>query len=372
MKHTLYILLLFSLSLNAQIKTGGSERIKVKMPGTIDINPEWKAIEFQSVQPATLNQVSIILQTLNATDGVYLDWGDGSLPVYVVGTADQTKTSNYVTNNKTYNVRIFGDLSRLNKFSINTEATVSNFNINQLDYCDNLTYLYLNNLGTNLTGSIDNLSSKLTTFTLSNLGTNLTGSIDNLSSKLTSLTLYNLGTNFTGSIDNLSSKLTSLTLRNLGTNLTGSIDNLSSDLTSLTLYNLGTNFTGSIDNLSSDLTTLYLYNLGTNFTGSIDNLSSDLTSLTLNTLGTNINITDGPMPAWASNAITITSGYNTASVDGFLNTWAATAGAGAMTIDLSGIGAGVANGARSSASNAAVTTLIGLSKTIKTQGLTEP
>lgn len=78
------------------------------------------------------------------------------------------------------------------------------------------------------------------------------------------------------------------------------------------------------------------------------------------------------MPEWASNTITITSGYNTASVDGFLNTWAATAGAGAKTIDLSGIGAGIANEARSSASNAAVTTLIGLSKTIKTQGLTEP
>jgi hypothetical protein len=88
--------------------------------------------------------------------------------------------------------------------------------------------------------------------------------------------------------------------------------------------------------------------------------------LALYNLGTNIDITTGTMKAWAAATITITSGYTTASIDGFLNAWAITAGAGTKTINLAGVGAGIANQARSSASDAAVTTLTGLGKTIQT------
>jgi hypothetical protein len=106
----------------------------------------------------------------------------------------------------------------------------------------------------------------LTVVKLDNLGTNLTGSLNNLPAGLTSLSLYTLGTNITGSLDNLPVGLTVLNLQTLGTNITGSLNNLPVGLASLKLYNLGANITGSLDNLPAGLTYVYLVNLGTNIT----------------------------------------------------------------------------------------------------------
>jgi hypothetical protein len=287
---------------------------------------------FKSVQPASINQVTLTY-AITAGSVVYIKWGDGSAAAQMTGT---TIASNYATNNKTYTISIYGDLTQVQSFTISSEATVSNLNINDFAIkMPRLTYLYLLGLSSNITGSISSLPAELTYLFLHSCGTSLTGSISSLPVGLTYLQLNTLGTNFTGSISSLPVGLTYLNLYNLGTNFTGSINSLPTGLTYLNLYDLGTNFTGSISSLPNALTVLYLYKLGTN-----------------------IDITTGTMKAWEATAITITSGYITASIDGFLNAWAATVtGTTAKTITLSGTGAGVANQARSAASNDAVTHL---------------
>jgi prophage maintenance system killer protein len=100
-------------------------------------------MKFTSVQPATLDQVSITFQTLAVTDTVYLDWGDGSAVVKISSITDQIVTSNYATNNTTYNIKLYGDLSKVKKFYV-YESTVASLNINDIsDYMTNLEYLYL-------------------------------------------------------------------------------------------------------------------------------------------------------------------------------------------------------------------------------------
>jgi len=228
--------------------------------------PDLHMFYFNSIQPGTLDQISI---TLNIKIGskVWINWGNGTITAVTANLVDQVITSNYASINTTYKAKLVGDLTQITTFSVSSEVTMSLVNIN-------------------------------------NFGVKFTG--------LTSLTLYTLGTNFTGSISSLPTGLTSLTLNTLGTNLTGSISSLPTGLTSLTLYKIGTG----------------------------------------------IDITTGTMPAWVNNTITITSGYTTASVDGFLNAWSATAtGTTAKTINLTGTGEGIANQARSAASDDAVTHL---------------
>ena len=190
-------------------------------------------------------------------------------------------------------------------------------------------------------------------------------SLQSLPSGLTYLLLWDLGANITGSLDNLPSGLTSLNLWAIGANITGSLDNLPSGLTYLDLQYLGSNITGSISNLPSGLTVLRIGGLGTNITGTLSNLSSLLTMITLVDIGNNIDITSGTMKAWANTLISIKPqsgyGYTTAQIDGFLNAWAPVAGTGTQTIDLRG-----ANQPRSSASDAAVATLVSKGKTILT------
>jgi lysophospholipase L1-like esterase len=72
---------------------------------------------FQSIQSSPVSQVSI---TFNVTPGniVYVDWDDGNLPVQI--TADggnQVLISGYVTINKTYDIRIWGDIDAITKFT---------------------------------------------------------------------------------------------------------------------------------------------------------------------------------------------------------------------------------------------------------------
>lgn len=143
------------------------------------------------------------------------------------------------------------------------------------------------------------------------------------------------------------------------------LQKLPAGLTYLNLFSIGTNITGSISSLLTKLTYLRLHTLGTNITGSISSLPAELTDLYLINIGNNIDITTGTMPAWGSTAIIIAPqsgyGYKTAQIDGFLNAWALTAASGTRTINLTG-----ANQPRSSASDAAVTILTGLGKTILT------
>jgi hypothetical protein len=295
-----------------------------------------KVVNLQTVQPATINQVTFTFN-ITAGDTIYVDWGDGNQTTVVGTGSDQTAESNYTTNNTTYDIQLLGDLGSVATFNFH-EVTMSG-NIQEVTQLHNCTS----------TG----IRAKAT------MAWN--GSVNYLPTGLTDLTLRLLGTNLTGSINDLPTGLTYLYLANIGTNLTGSINDLPTGLTTLYLINLGTNLTGSINDLPTGLTTLYLDNLGTNLTGSINDLPTGLTTLYLINLGTGIDITTGTMPAWAATTITIQSGYSTAAVDGFLNAWAPTAGTGTNTINLAG-----ANQPRSSASDAAVTTLNGKGKTIIT------
>jgi len=134
------------------------------------------------------------------------------------------------------------------------------------------------------------------------------------------------------------------------------------------LYNSGTNNEiNPSDFAGMPLTYFWLNNSGTNHAGQISYFATGLNTLYIGNSGTGISITSGTMKTWANCNITL-KGYTGGAggdCDAFLIAYAATAGAGVKTIDLS-------NAARTSASDAAVTTLIGLGKTIKTLGLTEP
>jgi hypothetical protein len=103
-------------------------------------------MKFTSIQPATPDQVSITFQTLAATDTVYLDWGDGSAIVKISNVTDQIVTSSYTANNTTYNIKLYGDLSKVKKFYA-FNPTVASLNINDIsDYMVNLEYLHLRNV----------------------------------------------------------------------------------------------------------------------------------------------------------------------------------------------------------------------------------
>ena len=100
------------------------------------------------------------------------------------------------------------------------------------------------------------------------------------------------------------------------------------------------------------------------YSGNLSSIKTTATNIIYQSSGKSFDITAGTMPAWANTTITITptgTGYTTAEIDAFLNAWALTAGSGTRTIDLRG-----ANQPRSSNSDAAVSTLNGLGKTILT------
>jgi hypothetical protein len=131
---------------------------------------------------------------------------------------------------------------------------------------------------TNITGTINDLTtSSLTNLTLSNLDS-VTGSISNLASEqaaLWTLYLYNNG-NITGSISDLVNPLDELTLITQS-GITGSISSLPSSLYMLYMLSCGTSITGSISSLPTGLGSIYLNDIGTNITGSINSLPSTLT-----------------------------------------------------------------------------------------------
>jgi hypothetical protein len=266
----------------------------------------------KSVQPATLNQLSILLQITTSRD-VWIDWGEDDPVKITANAADQTVTSDYGTNNKTYNIKIVGDIKEILKFYISAEATCSGINSTQIKKFKKLNYLRLVAAGTCIINSSDLNALLLNTFYLQNSGTG---------------------------------------------NIINSSDFIEMPLSTWYVVNAGTSNIFTMSDFSNmPLTTFYIYG-----TGAMGNLS-DLPT-TLSTFGievSKVNITDGTMKAWTNAPITLTGGYTTAEIDGFLNAWAPIAGTSTKNIDLRGT-----NQARSSASDTAVTTLGTKGKTILT------
>ena len=192
-------------------------------------------MKFTSVQPATLDPVSITFQTLAATDTVYLDWGDGSAVVKISLITDQTVTSNYSTNNTTYNIKLYGDLSKIKKFRV-IEPTVASLNINDIsDYMVNLDYLYLRAI--KATGN-KALPTKITDLTLYGGNINWTYS-GALPTDITYLDLNGANINWTGLDIGNNGNITELSLINYRTEKMSSAD-------MVTLLTQMTNRTGSL------------------------------------------------------------------------------------------------------------------------------
>jgi len=134
---------------------------------------------------------------------------------------------------------------------------------------ENVTYLFLYNTGTSITGSINGMA--LTYLYLYGTGTAITGSINGMA--LTYLYLSGTGTSITGSVTGM--PLTYLYLHGTGTSITGIITGMA--LTYLYLYETRKYITGSITGMK--LTFLYLYKTGTSITGVPPAIGKTLSSI---------------------------------------------------------------------------------------------
>ena len=96
------------------LKTGGT---------AVVINNVIGLIEFQTVQPGTINQVSL---TYRITTGktVNLNWGTGADIALTADNVDHVITSAYVTNNTTYDISMVGDTGYIVKFYLYNEPTI--------------------------------------------------------------------------------------------------------------------------------------------------------------------------------------------------------------------------------------------------------
>lgn len=280
------------------------------------------SVKFNSVQPSSINQVLITFR-LVVGDSITIFWGDGTF-LGLKGTGEnQAANSNYTTANTTYNISITGDLSGVRYLYFVDETTLDNITSAQIKKFKKLEILRLYNCGT--THSI-------------------------YSSDLAGLPLKHFTIYYAGTGHNINS-----------------YDFIGKSLDYFRLVNAGTNNTiNTAHFVGMPLTYFEINNSGTNNTGKISDLPTGLTDLRVIASGQGISISSGAMKAWASTEIRLLSAYSTTSVDGFLNAWAPVAGSGTKMIYLAGSGDGIANQPRSSASDAAVTTLQGLGKTIQT------
>jgi hypothetical protein len=372
------------------------------------------SFSFQSVQPGTLNQVAITFKVQPGYD-CFIDFGDGVGSRAISDNGhDHTLTSSYSTINTTYNITVSGHLGRLRKIHIETEATVSNLNLDHLAANGvGLSYLHLQALGSGITGSLNNLPSTLCYLHLQGVGNNITGDPSALPNSMYRLVLKNITSTLSGTINELPPEIYRLELESLTSGLTGNIDNLPRTITYLhiqsiatftgsintlpsgllraNLFNIGNAITGSLDNIASPvlrefilrrtgssggtytgsinsfapkpLVDLYLENLGTSITGSIELLPATLQqSITIVNCGTAITYSGGPVPEWRFCTMNISCGLTTAALDAFLIDWEPrTVATTAKTIVLAGT-----NQARSAASDAAVSALATKLKTVTT------
>lgn len=129
------------------------------------INNSDNIVSFQSVQGATISQLSIIVK-VTAGHNVYIDWGNGTSAQITANGADQTLTSNYVTNNTTYNIKIYGQVKGLTKWHLNNQPTIAGATSAQLKKFG-LTYFHNYNSGTtNYIDTADFVDNAMTYFYL--------------------------------------------------------------------------------------------------------------------------------------------------------------------------------------------------------------
>lgn len=110
-------------------------------------NPvNYDTVEFQSIQPEVLNQLTLTLK-INADADVWIDWGEDAAVKITADGTDQAITSDYSTGSTTYNIKIYGQVWEVTKFSVNDEATLASCTSDELSKF-NLTWLHLYNSGT--------------------------------------------------------------------------------------------------------------------------------------------------------------------------------------------------------------------------------
>ena len=386
MKRLLYILLIFSQLLNAQVLTNLSGDI-ILSGG--NIMRDKKVVEFYSQQSGAIDQITFTF-IIDAGKTLNVDWGNGVVSSLTGTGSNQNISSSYIYSNNTYSIRIYGDLDNVKKLSL-SEPKLRILNLNEISKFVGLTELSLtscilnsgsladlptglasliwNNLsGLTVTGSLADLPTGLTSLNWNNLsGLTVTGSLADLPTGLTYLYWNTLsGLTVTGSLADLPTGLASLIWNNLsGLTVTGSLADLPTGLASLNWSSMsGLTVTGSLADLPTGLASLNWSSMsGLTVTGTIDEFPVSINStLTVQScVNTNIGYTGGTIPAWGGVTITFQNAWTSTELDDFLIGWATTAGSGTKTIDLRGD-----NAARTSASDAAVSTLTGLGKTILT------
>ena len=290
MKRLLYILLIFSQLLNAQVLTNLSGDI-ILSGG--NIMRDKKVVEFYSQQSGAIDQITFTF-IIDAGKTLNVDWCNGVVSSLTGTGSNQNISSSYIYSNNTYSIRIYGDLDNVKKLSL-SEPKLRILNLNEISKFVGLTEL-------SLTSCILN-----------------SGSLADLPTGLTSLNWSSMS----------------------GLTVTGSLADLPTGLASLNWSSMsGLTVTGTIDEFP---------------------VSINSTLTVQSCVNTNIGYTGGTIPAWGGVTITFQNAWTSTELDDFLIGWATTAGSGTKTIDLRGD-----NAARTSASDAAVSTLTGLGKTILT------
>lgn len=267
---TLFGLVLLSGSLFAQPYRLGGDTIyydpsnppQVFKGGVVYLSstPEKDTIYFSSEQPATLDQVSITFQTKTNQDTIWIDWGEDAA-VWVSGITDQTKTSAYSTGSTTYNIKIYGDVDKITKFSVNETYVTFGAMSNNIGKMTGLTYLYLRNCSGVATCASEDIPVGLTYWYWYNLP-NLTATVnsEDIPTGLTDWYWYNLP-NLTATVNSadIPVDLTTwywVTLPNLTANGL-SITALSKALTLITMSKM-TLATARVDELLLSMDTYYV------------------------------------------------------------------------------------------------------------------
>ena len=327
------------------------------------------SFSMQSVQSATLSQV-VFTYSMYVQGDIWIDWGNGTIEQLSAGIG-LTKTSVYVTNNTTYDIRIYGALYHLNRFKIDNATCIADFA--GFSKFVELEELYWRGATIGSTGNFNSLPSTLISLTLIDLYNSVPGAISSFPSGLEYLycsRIYGL----TGDLYELPSGLKWLSLSSFGLAvITHSINNLPSGLNYCNLYlrtMIGSisnypagliflnsaadtnNSTGSLDDLSKFLKQCTIS--GNNISAVINRLPSTLTTFNLGSSSASITANSEQVPVWASAVLTMQCALSTAELDAFLNAWQLTCGTGVKTINLAG-SSPYNNQPRSSASDAAVT-----------------
>ena len=191
---------------------------------------------------------------LAAYASVLVDWGDGTTTaVSYTGSTYQYYTKTYASAGA-YTIRIIGSVKSLRLIDARLAMSITGMA---------LTYLYLVNTGSSVTGVITGMA--LTYLLLINTGSSVTGVITGMA--LTFLYLYNTGSSVTGVITGMA--LTYLLLANTGSSVTGVITGMA--LTFLYLGSTGSSVTGVITGMA--LTYLLLGNTESSVTGALNSAS---------------------------------------------------------------------------------------------------